>query len=83
MRTTLSPLKEDGKIHLCMPLSIIDKVPPEDAGRLFDRFFRSATEEFGEYPAFEFEKREEKGVLLARARGPAGDVPKSEPSEAQ
>jgi hypothetical protein len=53
--------------RVSVPLGLIEKATPEDAGALFDRLFDAAERKFGDYPAFEVQTEEE-NLVVARPR---------------
>ncbi|MFB6271951.1 MAG: hypothetical protein ABEL51_03550 [Salinibacter sp.] len=63
----IGPLDGSRDPSVCVPLGLIQKATPEDAGDLFDRLFDAAERKFGEYPAFRLDI-EDTELLCAKAR---------------
>lgn len=67
MRPPIAPLDASKDPRVCVPLRLLKKLKPENAGALFDRLFDAAERKFGPYPAFRMETEGHK-FLCARER---------------
>jgi len=61
------PISSAENPRIAMPIGLIEKANPEDAGHAFNQLFDEAEKKFGEYPSFVIETKDNR-ILVARAR---------------
>jgi len=62
----IAPLDGSKDPRVCVPLGMVKKACPENAGELFDELFDAAERKFGAYPQFQF--MTEENLLCAKPR---------------